>query len=71
MLKREVRKLQLGELIEIVKQNTEKARWTRGYTYYKKGIVSQAEGNITKGILKIEGVIGSDFSNEKIGRAHV
>ena len=56
--------MQLGELIEIVKQNTEKARWTRGYTYYKKGIVSQAEGNITKGILKIEGVIGSDFSNE-------
>ena len=56
--------MQLGELIEIVKQNTEKARWTRGYTYYKKGIVSQAEGKINKGILKIEGVIGSDFSNE-------
>ena len=52
MLKREVRKLQLGELIEIVKQNTEKARWTRGYTYYKKGIVSQAEGNITKQLVR-------------------
>jgi SNF2 family DNA or RNA helicase len=59
-----VRKLQLKELIDVVRENTQKSMWARGYTYYKKGIVDQATPHIQNGILIIDGIIGADFSNE-------
>ncbi|WP_373601060.1 DEAD/DEAH box helicase [Paraclostridium bifermentans] len=56
--------MQLKELIEVVRENTQKSMWARGYTYYKKGIVDQATPQIQNGILTIDGIIGADFSNE-------
>ena len=56
--------MQLKELIDIVRENTQKSMWSRGYTYYKKGIVDQATPHMKNGILTIDGIIGADFSNE-------
>ncbi|MFR9068924.1 MAG: SNF2-related protein [Paraclostridium sp.] len=56
--------MQLKELIDIVRENTQKSMWARGYTYYKKGIVDQATPHMKNGILTIDGIIGADFSNE-------
>ena len=56
--------MQLKELIDIVRENTQKSMWARGYTYYKKGIVDQITPHTKDGILTIDGIIGADFSNE-------
>lgn len=56
--------MQLKELIDIVRENTQKPMWARGYTYYKKGIVDQVTPHTQNGILAIDGIIGADFSNE-------
>ena len=56
--------MQLKELIDMVRESTQKSMWARGYTYYKKGIVDQVTPHTKNGILTIDGIIGADFSNE-------
>lgn len=56
--------MQLKELIDMVRESTQKSMWARGYTYYKKGIVDQVTPQTKNGVLTIDGIIGADFSNE-------
>ena len=57
-----MRKLQLKELIDMVRESTQKSMWARGYTYYKKGIVDQVTPQTKNGVLTIDGIIGNTYT---------